>query len=195
MFVNILHSIVNDDNEIYFYTKLEDNLTDKKDGVYLIHKTSSSHKWFLCEDVKDIDHFIKNKFTIFYDAEKSYSIKAIIFVCMGESIRLTEFDTWDKEKMNFTSELDTVINFTGTNRKRKVEPLKIPEIAKILTNYYCDRCEEDSMRFECSESRCHNNKKVRSVEENKLKSYCDLCDEDGMRFCCDNSGCKNYHAC
>ena len=157
MIVNILHSIVNDDNEIYFYTKLEDDLTDKKDGVYFIHKLSSTHKWFLCEDVKEIDHFINNKFKIFYDAEKSYSIKAIIFVCESESIRLTEFNTWDKEKVNFTNELDVVINFTKANKKRKIDfTIKVPEIAKILTKYYCDRCEEDSMRFCCNDSRCTN---------------------------------------
>lgn len=195
MIVGITHSIINDDNEIYFYTKLDDNLTNEKNGIYFIHKLSCPYKWFLCENVENFNNFVNNEPKIFYDAEKHGTINAVILMCGKYSIKLTEFDNYDKEKISFRDKMDSVINFTKANKKRKInEPLKIPEIPKILKNYYCDRCEEDSMRFECYESGCYNNKKARLIEENKLKSYCDRCDEDGMRFCCDNSRCRNYHA-
>lgn len=193
MIISLVHSIINDDNEIYFYTKLDDNLTNETNGVYFIHKLGCQYKWFLCENINKIVDFINNEPKIFYNAEKYSTINAIILMCGRHTIKLTEFNGYDEEKMNFRDRIGSVINFTRANKKRKInEPLKMPEMPKILKNYYCDRCEEDSMRFECSESGCYNNKKARIIEENKLKSYCDRCDEDSMRWTCSDRNCKNY---
>jgi hypothetical protein len=191
MIINLVHSKIIDNNEIYFYVSMSDDFKTETKGVYLIN----GDKWYLCENVENFDNFIKNDFRIFFETKDRW-ILSVILICNKESIKLKEFYTYDFDKVKIKNELESVINFTNANKKRKIENVaktqEIKVVQKITQHNYCERCDEDSMRFSCDDPKCHNNKKVRIIEENKSKSYCDRCDEDSMRWACDDRNCRNY---
>lgn len=142
MIVNILHSTIKEENEIYFYSKLDDILSNETNGVYLINKSDSRDKYFLCENVENVRIFIEKEFKIFYNVE-TYGITLIILLCGELSIRLKELNIY---AVDFRNKLNTLIDFTKSNKKRKIEHATEKTIAKItmpkiMQHYYCDRCE------------------------------------------------------
>ncbi len=191
MIVNLVYSATKDDNEIYFYSQLDNDL-DESFGVYLINKNKTNQiKYFLCENANkcDFDILIKNDFKLYYDVE-TYGITAILLLDTYNEISI-KLKTISSCENDFKNKLDNLIGFTKntTNTKKRKIEVTFP---KIIQNYYCDRCEEDSTRFDCDDSKCYANQKAKLIKQNKLKSYCNTCEEDSTIFVCGDYKCKNY---
>lgn len=188
MNIRVVFKTENDNNKVYFYSRYKDDSTHEITGVYLINEFTS--RFYLADNVH-IEKYVKNEFSIFYNIANFNEISSISLKLHGNIIKLNEIK-YLNDSVDYQIKLALDFLISRDKSKNSVIKRKINEIVPLDDNYYCGICSEDSMRFECDNTKCSNNSKYKNNKENKLKSYCDRCDEDSMRFSCDNKLCKNY---
>jgi hypothetical protein len=198
--------------DFYFFNELkednkqqEDNITSSDYCICAINRGKPSNMFF-ARGCNHFNYFLEKDFNVIFNCPGSY-VQNIILTYDIFTIKLYSCDTGSdrqtiyaiKEIAVLTNELEKLdketVQITQSYTKTDEcdgQPVKKQKVSakKQKVTWYCDRCEDDGMRFCCDASNCGNNPQSRANAYSRT-SFCSRCEDDSMRIC-DNFACLNY---